>query len=699
MTQPHDDRSAIDSVRRRTFITGGAAAAAVAVAGTTAGPAPSAQASISTTARGLTAAVLEFRDQWTSATGLGELLRRAGMTVVDLDPTLPADAQPVPVDLIAFGSFTNNDRTYLDYVATHAASLRAFVSAGGTVLEMTQSDQYGPTVAYLPDTLWVQRTDPDSSTIHPIATDHPLLAGLRTSGGLIFPGRGDFPTSYENLGEWRGVRVLAAVEADGAPPALVEGAHGAGRFVASSLTVDKCWDAAGAARQPAEAIADSEIFFANVAAYVGMVRAGTAPAVVPTPAPPQPPTGPLIGHVDASSARIWARPGVDPAAHPKWTCTLAYGRQRRRTRAGIAVERDNTLLFDVTGLKPGTEYTVEIAPDGDAGDVEPLRGSFTTAPPAGKPTVTTMGFGSCAPSVPDAVWDRVRLVGCEAFVLLGDTPYIDSTDLAVARQKHRIFLQQPELAALVSSMPVWGTWDDHDFGGNDVHGDLVGKVNNRRAFADYRANATFGHDGDGALLTTPRDGEGIYTSFRRGPVEVFLLDPRWFSRTEPSWADPSQPTCIGAVQWDWFRTVLSESDAPFKAIATGLIWDDKQNSEKDDWGTYFYEREAIFDFVRDERIAGCFLMGGDIHVSRALNYGPRVGYDLWQFIVSPLHGSTIPSLNVPHPALVHSAVEPNVFLRLVADTTVADPTLTATWINRAGTEIFEVERLASQLGH
>ncbi|WP_455359546.1 alkaline phosphatase D family protein [Streptomyces sp. SYSU K21746] len=216
---------------------------------------------------------------------------------------------------------------------------------------------------------------------------------------------------------------------------------------------------------------------------------------------------------------------------------------------------------------------------------------------------------------------------------------------------------------------------------------------------DHRANATFGHSPDGRLLTTRGDGQGIYTSFRRGPIEVFLLDPRWFSRTEPSWADPSKPTCLGTVQWDWLRERLSSSTAPFKALASGMIWDDKQNSESDDWGTYAHEREAIFDFIDAERIPGCFLIGGDIHVSRALNYGPRVGYDLWQFIVSPLHGSTIPGLNVPSPHLVHSAVEPHVFLKLVADTTVSSPTLTASWINRAGRRLFEVSRTAADMGH
>lgn len=697
MTPPIPHRPAIEPVGRRTLLAG-AAAAAAAVGATTA-TARSAHAATAAPGAGLTAAVLELRDQWTGATGAAELLRRTGMTVVDLDTSRAADAQPSPVDLIVFGAFVNNAATYRDYVAAHAESLRTFVSAGGTILEMTQSDQFGATVAYLPGSMSVQRTDPDSSTIFAIADEHPLLTGLRTSGGMIFPGRTGFPTSYENLGDWRGVRVLAAVEADGAPPALVEGAHGAGRFLASSLSVDKCFDAAGAARQPVEAIADSEAFFANVATYVAMVRAGTAPAVIPTPVPPQPPTGPLVGHVDTGNARIWARPGLDVEVAALWTCTLRQGKQLRRAQATIATDRDNTLLFDLSGLRANTEYAVEIVPATPVAGFEPLTGSFKTAPQGAKPVVMTMGFGSCAPSVPDAVWDRVRLEGCEAFVMLGDTPYVDSTNLGVARRKHREFLQVPQVAELVSSMPVWGTWDDHDFGGNDVHGDLVGKENNRRAFADYRANATFGHDGDGALLTSPLDGEGVYTHFRRGPVEVFLLDPRWFSRTEPSWADPSRPTCLGAEQWDWFQTVLKESDAPFKAIATGLIWDDKTNAEKDDWGTYFYERDAIFDFIREEQIPGCFLMGGDIHVSRALNYGPRVGYDLWQFIVSPLHGSTIPSLNVPHPSLVHSAVEPNVFLKMVADTTRNDLSLTSTWINRAGKRIFEVDLLASQMGY
>ena len=128
-----------------------------------------------------------------------------------------------------------------------------------------------------------------------------------------------------------------------------------------------------------------------------------------------------------------------------------------------------------------------------------------------------------------------------------------------------------------------------------------------------------------------------------------------------------------------------------------MIWDDKKNSEKDDWGTYHYERDAIFDFIKQENIPGCLLLGGDIHVSRALNYGPRVGYDLWQFIISPMHHRVIPSLNVPHPNLVHAAAEPKVFLKMQIDTTVTPATLKATWVNLDGKRIFEVKTDSDKL--
>ena len=675
---------------RRGFLLGGAAAAAAAVV------LPSTPALAVTSLR---AAVLEYRDPWTNATGLAELLRTAGVTVVDLDPAKPATEQGV--DLIAFGTFTNNAPTYGAYITTHADSIRAFVEAGGVLLDMAQSDQYHSTVSYLPAPLGATRNDTDYDTIHPVALDHPLVSHLRVSDGRVFTGRStQIRVSWESLLDWRRMRVLLACSATGRPPALLEGAHGRGRFLLTSLTIDKCYNATGAPIQPAGAVADSEMFFTALASYVQSVIAGTAPEVVPTL---QPIAGPLVGDTGTEHSRILFRPGDDLLDHTLWVCAFApeHG-ESGVVEASVSPTNDSTVLFDLRGLRPQTAYTYSITPAGDPVPGLDITGSFLTAAPENKPAKLVMGLGSCVWTETNHIWDRIRAEGCEAFVMLGDTPYIDSTNLVTARSKQRGFLQVPQVNAVTRSMPIWATWDDHDFGGNDVHGDLAGKRNNRTAFVDYRANATFGHDLAGTPLTVRTEaGEGIYTSFRRGPIEFFVLDPRWFSRTEQSWADSSKTTAIGRVQWEWLQQKLLASTATFKCLATGMIWDDKQNGESDDWGTYAHERDMILDFVKENRIGGVFLLGGDIHVSRALDYGHRVGYDeLWQFIVSPMHSSVIPSLNVPHPSLVHSAVEPHVFVRLEVDSTVKPETLTATWINRDGARIFEVstdsERLSPQ---
>jgi hypothetical protein len=123
-----------------------------------------------------------------------------------------------------------------------------------------------------------------------------------------------------------------------------------------------------------------------------------------------------------------------------------------------------------------------------------------------------------------------------------------------------------------------------------------------------------------------------------------------------------------------------------------MVWHDKPNREKDDWETYAHEREALFDFLAEQKIGGVVLLGGDVHVSLLLEHLPaeRLGEPLFEYVVSPLHDSVIPRL-VPtqDKRLLWSAVEPNVFLRMVADTTRARPTLTSTWIRMDGTRLHE----------
>ena len=391
-------------------------------------------------------------------------------------------------------------------------------------------------------------------------------------------------------------------------------------------------------------------------------------------------TGPMVGHVSETSARMWFR----PATEGKYTVVASdeNGDVARDTNRSL-VENDRCVNWTLSRLKSGSRYRYRILDEAGAvvaGDSD--QHYFDTAPDSSTPGKVCLAFGSCAHTKPSNLWSQMHEQGVQGLVMLGDTPYIDSTRLNTSRSKHRAFLQVPELAALVQKMPTWATWDDHDFGKNDSDGTLPGKENSRQAFLEYRANAEYGH-GD----------EGIYTKFEYGPVEVFLLDTRWFARTEESPVDATKPTLLGKRQWKWLKEALKKSDASFKLIACGMIWDDKKNGESDDWGTYSHERSALFDFIGANDISGVVLIGGDIHCSRLLQYKTeeQVGYAIRQCIVSPIHDSTIPSLNVPHPDLIEGAAIPHVWLRVEVDSTQSPPSFKADWLQKDGQEMWSLE--------
>nr|WP_165441746.1 alkaline phosphatase D family protein [Rubinisphaera italica] len=378
-----------------------------------------------------------------------------------------------------------------------------------------------------------------------------------------------------------------------------------------------------------------------------------------------------------TSAKIWFRPD-QPGQYKLLVSTEDGESYERAFQAEASETQDLCITWVVTDLKPETHYQYSII---GKGTKSTEVNTFVTAPNANSKKKICLAFGSCADMASIPLWTQMEERGSEGLVLLGDTPYIDTTDLKTAREKHRQFLTVPELAKLIRHIPTWGTWDDHDFGRNDSDGRLPGKENTRQAFVEYRANDQFG-----------QDSQGIYTKFRYGPTEVFLLDTRWFSRTEPSPVAPDKPTLLGKIQWEWLKESLRSSDAEFKIIACGMIWDDKENTESDDWGTYSHEREALFEFIGDQKISGVVLIGGDIHCSRLLKYKTeaQVGYPIHQFIVSPIHHRTIPKLNVPHPDLIKGAAIPHVWLRLEVDSTREPAQLHAEWVQMDGQPMWDI---------
>ena len=94
-------------------------------------------------------------------------------------------------------------------------------------------------------------------------------------------------------------------------------------------------------------------------------------------------------------------------------------------------------------------------------------------------------------------------------------------------------------------------------------------------------------------------------------------------------------------------------------------------------------------------------MGGDIHRSRVLRYPTKntVGYDLTEFISSPLANTVIETADVASPYLLHDVGQQETFMVLTADTLKeGKESLLMRCMNAQGEELFRTQLLLSELG-
>lgn len=395
-------------------------------------------------------------------------------------------------------------------------------------------------------------------------------------------------------------------------------------------------------------------------------------------------TGPMVGTVKTTEAWFLYRPG-EVEKSLRLSVLNAASQVVASNDSTSAAANDYVAKFHINGLAASTAYTYKIedvsgpSPLQIVGPADGLR--FKTRTPTGTKGVFTTAFVSCANATTEPVWERIGALGVDQVILGGDTPYIDVSDLPTIRLKQRTFLETPFMSSLIRGTSTVGTWDDHDFGANNSNGASIASFKGltRQAFVEYRAHDQFGNG-----------TEAVYHKVDLGPMEIFLLDPRWYSQTGPSPVDPTKPTCFGAEQLAWIKSALLASRAPFKVLLIGEVWVDKKNGENDDQFTYWFERDSLYDFIREHSISGIVEIGGDIHVSRHLIHRQRIGYDLQDFVTSPGHTSVIPSLDVTHPDLEWSSQQPRQFITATTDTRVNPPVMTVRFYLADGTMQREV---------
>lgn len=277
----------------------------------------------------------------------------------------------------------------------------------------------------------------------------------------------------------------------------------------------------------------------------------------------------------------------------------------------------------------------EITSSGDASDRVSARPELT---------IHTIGFGSCARQErPQPIWDAINAARCDAFVLLGDNIYADTSDPAVFREKYALLAAMPGFAKLRQTTPLFATWDDHDYGTNDGGADFPAAAVAQREFCDF-----FQVPADSPLRHSP----GVHDCVTLGPVgkrlQLILLDTRRFrsplkkapdnpKRNAPN-TDPDA-TVLGAEQWAWLERRLREP-AEIRVVVSSIQFVANQHgSEK--WDNFPNERARFLELLRRTRAKGVIVISGDRHLAELSLLTPADGAPY------PLYDLTTSGLNQP----------------------------------------------------
>src|SRR5690606_16256244 len=186
-------------------------------------------------------------------------------------------------------------------------------------------------------------------------------------------------------------------------------------------------------------------------------------------------------------------------------------------------KQDLSTVIAINGLKPSSSYYYKIFVDGIELNPDHIT-SFTTVP-EGTDTEMPLAFGSCPHRWGlgnQVLWNQIASRGNRAMILLGDIAVQDRNDhYGMHRSDYSLRDFLPAWRTFSSQIPVYASWDDHDYFDNDLSGipdsftDLDRK-GVREVFVNSWVNRAYGED-----------GEGIYMRDRIGPFDIVMTDNRY----------------------------------------------------------------------------------------------------------------------------------------------------------------------------
>jgi hypothetical protein len=257
--------------------------------------------------------------------------------------------------------------------------------------------------------------------------------------------------------------------------------------------------------------------------------------------------GPVVGHTDDTSTRIWIQVSDDPARYG--LRVEGVGLFKFESTEFGAVEF-GTAIARVIGLQPDLRYRYRVVRAGRF--VPGANGSFRTLPPPSSMTNLLFCAISCNGAEQDGAWQNlsefVERSQPSFVVMMGDQVYMDEdppnvfeqhfhSDSATRRhamaEMYRFNWSRGPVRQILANVPTYMVWDDHDI--RDGWGSLA---------SDSPTMAAL-HAGGAAIFRAStayfEDARDVYWHFQgcRNPLPGDYRDP-----TVPAQSDPAFPNYV-----------------------------------------------------------------------------------------------------------------------------------------------------------
>lgn len=273
-----------------------------------------------------------------------------------------------------------------------------------------------------------------------------------------------------------------------------------------------------------------------------------------------------------------------------------------------------------TGLTASTGYYFGVEIDSA---LSPTTGQFTTMPAEGSQASFTFGSSSCAQGIQSGeaisvhpVFDRIADADPLFFLHLGDLAYPDiaTNDVSLYESFYEQVFGSAKQGLLWRTLPLFYTWDDHDYGPDNGDKDAAGRPAALATYRRYIPHPTLAYD------TTAND-DPIHYTFTVGRVRFIIPDTRSARDAYNSTASSSKTVC-GTVgrQWvlDQLAAAEADPDVGLVVFSSGTPWVYVEGdpgaaaTPADSWGNYTHERDIIGAEMAAMDTPG-IIVAGDMH--------------------------------------------------------------------------------------